>query len=174
MAAGLSFMQGGNMTRKERLMAVLEGKEVDRPPVCFYELNGYDERPEDEDPFNIYNHPSWKPLIDLTREKTDRIVMRSLPFPKEEAAIDRLTQSRVWLDEAGSRHEIIQIRAGDRVLRSHTRVDRDVNTVWTLEHLLKDEEDLAAWIALPHQEDTGEPDYRDILQTEQELGDTGL
>ena len=54
------------MNRRERLMATLAGSPVDRPPVCFYELNGLDERPEDADSFNIYNHPSWAPLIELT------------------------------------------------------------------------------------------------------------
>ena len=47
------------MNRRER--QTLEGRPVDRPPVCFYELNGLDERPEDDDPFNIYTHPSWAP-----------------------------------------------------------------------------------------------------------------
>lgn len=57
------------MTRKERLMAVLRGEPVDRPPVCFYEIGGYSEDENDPDLFNIYNHPSWKPLLKLAREK---------------------------------------------------------------------------------------------------------
>ena len=68
------------MTRRERLMRTLRGEAVDRPPVCFYEINGLDERPDDPDPFNIYADPSWGPLIDLAREKTDRIVMRGVAF----------------------------------------------------------------------------------------------
>jgi len=39
-------------------MATLRGGQVDRPPVSFYELNGLDENPGDNDPFNIYSHPS--------------------------------------------------------------------------------------------------------------------
>ena len=54
------------MNRCARLMATLRGEPVDRPAVCFYELNGLDEAPEDDDPFNIYTHPSWAPLIELT------------------------------------------------------------------------------------------------------------
>ena len=68
------------MTRRERLMATLAGRPVDRPAVCFYELNALDQDPIDKDPYNIYSHPSWKPLLDLTRDKTDRIVMRKLPM----------------------------------------------------------------------------------------------
>ena len=64
------------MTRRERLMATLAGLPVDRPAVSFYELNALDQDPGDSAPYNIYSHPSWKALLDLTREKTDRIVMR--------------------------------------------------------------------------------------------------
>ena len=76
------------MNRRERLMATLEGRPVDRPPVNFYEINGLDEDPADADPFNIYSDPSWKPLLDLAREKTDRIVMRPVRFrnPRPEPA----------------------------------------------------------------------------------------
>ena len=34
------------MTRRERLRASIEGRGVDRPPVCFDEINGYDEKPD--------------------------------------------------------------------------------------------------------------------------------
>jgi len=60
------------MNRRDRLMATLNGEPVDRPAVNFYELNGLDEDPNDSNPFNIYSDPRWKPLIDLTREKTEQ------------------------------------------------------------------------------------------------------
>ena len=43
------------MTRRDRLMATLQGRPVDRPAVSFYELNGLDEDPFNHDPYNIYN-----------------------------------------------------------------------------------------------------------------------
>ena len=64
------------MNRRARLMATLRGEPVDRPAVSFYEINGLDQRPDDPNPFNIYSHPSWAPLIELARTRTDRIVMR--------------------------------------------------------------------------------------------------
>jgi hypothetical protein len=81
------------MKRRERLMATLEGRAVDRPPVCFYEINGLDERADLADPFNIFTHPTWQPLIELAKERTDRIVnwrgwkpgMRTAPVTKERA-----------------------------------------------------------------------------------------
>lgn len=161
------------MTRRERLMATLRGEAVDRPPVCFYEINGYSEKEDDPDPFNIYNHPSWKPLLKLARERTDRIVMCWVPFVHEPGEMDKRTQVTTYYDEMGRRHTVTKIQAGSRVLTQHVRKDPEVNTNWTLEHFIKDEEDLEAWINLPDEE-TGEPDYRELIQTEKDLGDSGI
>ncbi|MEI6166138.1 MAG: hypothetical protein WCS52_03000 [bacterium] len=40
------------MTRRERLMATLQGKSVDRPAVSLYELGGFRIDPGDPDPYN--------------------------------------------------------------------------------------------------------------------------
>jgi hypothetical protein len=63
----------GNMTRRERLTATLRGEPVDRPAVNFYEIGGFLVNPDDPDEYNIYNSPSWKPLLDLAEERTDII-----------------------------------------------------------------------------------------------------
>ena len=74
------------MNRRQRLMATLRGEPVDRPAVSFYELNGLDEDYHNPDPFNIYTDPSWRDLIDLTREHTDRIVMRNVLFVNDKTS----------------------------------------------------------------------------------------
>ncbi len=162
------------MTRRERLMATLNGKPVDRPPVSFYELTGYDENPNDNDPFNIYSHPTWLPLIELTREKTDRIVRR---YPKIKNAppnpIDKLTKRETYFKD-GSRYVSTTIKAGNRTLTSLTRQDPDVNTVWTLEHLLKDTDDLRAYLDLPEETFSGTVDTDEISKLDKELGETGI
>ena len=61
------------LTRKERLIRTFAGKTVDRPAVSFYEIDGFTQNPQDADPFNIYNDPSWQPLLTLAREKSDVI-----------------------------------------------------------------------------------------------------
>jgi hypothetical protein len=162
------------MNRRDRLMASLRGEPVDRPAVSFYELNGLDEKPEDPDPLNIFSHPSWRPLLELAREKTDRIVMRRvafkdvLPDPLEEIAkVERFTKD-------GSLHTLKTIQVGNRLLTCRTRQDPDVNTVWTLEHLLKDDQDLKAFLQIPFQEDAGSVDTSPVLDTEAALGDTGI
>ena len=103
----------GQMTPRERLMSTLQGKPVDRPAVSFYELNGLDENPSDPDPFNIFSHPSWTPLIDLAREKTDRIVLRGVAF-KEIAPdpIGHVATDETWDDSQGRRFTRRTIAAG--------------------------------------------------------------
>jgi len=163
------------MTRRERLMKTLKGEPVDRPAVCFYELNGLDEDSADPDPFNIYCHPSWRPLIELTRQKTDRIVMRGVPMADalpDPAA--ELTRREQWIDANGSRICRTTIRAGSRTLTRLDRTDPDVRTTWTVEHLLKDEDDLEAWLALPRAPLSGRPDVRGVLEAERLIGDTGI
>ena len=163
-----------DMTRRDRLMRTLRGEAVDRPPVCFYEINGHDERPDNPDPFNIYTHPSWRPLIELARDHSDRIVMRSvsfngvLPDPVDAAS----TTETVIRD--GSRHTTTTVRIGSRVLTARTRRDPDVNTVWTTEHLLKSVEDLEAYLSLPAPARDTTPHVQPVLDTEAALGDTGI
>lgn len=176
------------MNRRERLMATLRGEPVDRPAVSFYELNGLDEDYEDLDEFNIYNDPSWKPLIDLTRDHTDRIVMRKVPFitGKRSAGKEKqmvgvpsdplsgISQEEITYDANGSRIVTRTINAGKRTLTSRTRQDKDVNTIWTLEHLLKDVDDLKALLDLDMPKTVGEPDVSVVLNAEEVLGDSGI
>lgn len=162
------------MTRRERLLAALQGKPTDRPAVCFYEINGYDEHPEDQDPFNIFSHPSWKPLIDLAREKTDRIIMRGVAF--KEIAPDPI--GHIATDTTtirnGSRFIKRTVMAGNKRLTMETRQDPDINTIWTTEPLLKDVNDLDAFLDLPVFGAGETIDSTAFLKVESDIGDTGL
>jgi len=162
------------MTSRERLMATLRGEPVDRAPVCFYELNGIDQDERSADPWHVYAHPSWRPLLALTREKTDRIVMRGMRFERNgPSALDELTTRRAHTGEDGTRYTVTEIRAGDRLLTCRTQRPRDVDTTWTTEHLLKDEDDLRAWLTLPEAE-FGAADFRHFAEAEARLGDGGI
>jgi hypothetical protein len=155
-------------------MATLRGEPVDRPAVCFYELNGLDQNPDNPDPFNVHNHPSWKPLLDLTREKTDRIVMRGLTFadaPGDPFA--GLTQTTTQ-DDGERRFTSTRIRAGGRTLQRLRRRDRDVDTMWTVEPLLKDLDDFAAWLDLPMEPPGQQPDPTGVTRAEEATGDAGI
>jgi hypothetical protein len=156
-------------------MATFRGEPVDRSPVGFYELNGLDENIDDQDPFNIYNHPSWTPLIELTREKTDRIVMRSIPLKDAPLSpIDDCTTIESWLDENGRRFIRRTIRYGSHTLTEVTRRDPDVNTVWVVEHLLKNVQDVEFYLEIPLTTSLGVPDISGVLQVEETLGDSGI
>ena len=162
------------MNRRERLMNTLRGQPVDRPPVSFYEINGLDERPDNPDPFNIYSHPSWAPLIELAREQTDRIVMRGVPMrgaPPDPLA--ELTTTETW-DDGATRYTRRTIRCGRHTFTATDRRDRDVNTTWRIEHFLKGPDDLAAWLTLPAPAFGGAPDVAGVLTAEAALGDSGI
>jgi hypothetical protein len=155
-------------------MATLRGEPVDRPAVCFYELNGLDEDPANDDPFNVFNHPSWKPLLDLTRERTDRIVMRGVGFTDAPwDPFEERTERRTWT-EGSQRFTRIRLRAGGRTLEKVRRRDRDINTMWTLEPLLKGRDDLLAWLDLPPAARGRTPNAAGVLAAEAALGDGGI
>ena len=174
------------MQPRARLMATLKGETVDRPPLSFYELNGLDENPGGKDPFNIYSHPSWAPLIELTRERTDRIVMRPVGFKGAPAdPLAELTFRRTWVESEGVGFPNSEVPTGRQfthstityagcTLTALTRRDMDVNTVWHLEHLLKNSADLQVYLQLPQPEFGGEPDIALVLAAEQAIGDSGI
>ncbi len=163
-----------SMTRRERLMATLRGGTVDRPAVSFYELNGLNEDPSNPDPYNIYSHPSWKPLIELTREKTDRIVMRGVGYHSVTPdPIDGLSETET-VEKGDSRLMTRTVTTGGRTLTTRTRRDKDVNTVWTEEHLLKDTDDLKAFLEIPPPPCDGEVNPSRVLKAEEQIGDTGI
>jgi hypothetical protein len=164
------------MNRKERLYNTFQGKTVDRPAVSFYEINGYSENPEDPDKYNIYNDPSWKPLIDLAREKTDRMACAgaSVIANGECVGIYPPGVQSIRMEEIGdSRHIYTTVKAGKKTLTSHDVREKDVNTSWRVEHLIKSLDDLKAWAAIPDSEFKGAADISKILQMEKDLGDTG-
>ena len=158
-------------------MATLRGEPVDRPAVCFYEITGYsgDQDRSNGDPFNIYSHPSWEPLLDLAWNRSDIISRRDIGFKGAQPApaVDR-QKVEEWTDVHGSRFVRTSLRAGSRSLTQLTRRDPDVNTVWTLEHLLKDADDFRAWLDLPAAPFGGQPDVEEFLQVEREIGDRGI
>ena len=158
------------MTRRQRLMATLRGEAVDRPAVSFYGVGGRKIDAGDPDPFNIYNDPSWQPLLALAEEQTDLIwarrpLLRAAPNP---------FVSRESREENGSRLTRTTLRVGGRTLSSLERRDRDINTVWMLEPLLKDTDDLKAYLQLPDEVLAEEVDAANLIEEDRQLGDRGI
>lgn len=155
-------------------MATLRGEPVDRPPVSFYEIGGWRADPDDPDPFNIYNHPSWRPLLELAENETDIMRMCSPAYsPLPGVCIEEFFKTESWLED-GSLYTRTIVQVGNRTLTSLTRRDPDVKTVWTVEHLLKSPEDARVYLEIPDEVFIREPDVSNLFTVEQELGDRGI
>jgi len=162
------------MTRRERLLATLAGRSVDRPAVCFYEIGGFRVDPDDPDEFNIYNSPSWAPLLELAENETDLIRMRPPHLRATCPEVrDRFFQSQTWAQDR-SRFTRTTLQAGGRTMTGLSRRDADVDTVWEVEHLLKDADDVRAFLEVPDAALDFEPDVSSQLSAEREVGEGGI
>jgi len=164
-------------------MTTLQGGPVDRPAVNFYEIGGLKMDPSDPDPFNVYNHPSWKPLLDLAENHTDIIRMRS-PVREDSHLVWSDTGNEKGIrdeffkvenfEENGCRVTRIALTAGGRTMTSMTRREPGIDTVWITEHLLKSKEDISAYLQLPDEALAENIDITPLLEEEKELGDRGI
>ena len=76
------------------------------------------------------------------------LIMRSKARSSFYYAMHRYKRALETWEEGGSRFTRRTVRAGDRDLVTEMRRDPGVDTVWTTSHLLKDAEDLRAWVAV--------------------------
>jgi len=168
------------MTPKERLTATLNGGKVDRPAVSFYEIGGFNINPDDPDKYNVYNSPSWKPLLELAIKHTDIIRMTS-PVRAEShsswsgnwKANNQIVKQRTW-EEGDDRFTRLTYQINNKKLTSLTRRNKNTDTVWTIEHLLKNIEDVKTFLALPDEIFAEEIDVKPLFEQETELGDKGI
>jgi len=169
------------MTRHERLMATLRGEPVDRPAVSFYETGGLPIDPADPDPYNIYNAPDWQPLLKLAAEHTDLIRMLS---PVRARSIDPIGSAvgACWheffreetSDDGETQRTRTVLTVAGRTLTQVTQRPRQMNTVWTVEHLLKDAEDVEAYLAVPDAAFAERINIGPLEAEEAALGDRGI
>ena len=166
------------MTRRERLMATLRGEPVDRPAVNFYELGGFQIDSSDPNEFNVYNDPSWRPLQQLAEERSDLIRMRSAVRsrswdPQSPSGLGDIVQVHESV-EGPRRYTRLTLQIGGRVLSSVMRRDAAVDSVWTTEPLLKDREDLEAYLQLPDEVFAETIDVARLIAEEERLGGRGI
>jgi hypothetical protein len=162
-------------------MATLRGEPADRPPVSFYEIGGFRIDRFDPDPYNVYNSPDWQPLIELAEEHTDIIRLMS---PVRDRSIDP-TGSAVgerWHeffreeteDDGETRVTRTQLTVAGRTLTQVTRRERELNTVWTVEPLLKNAADVEAYLTVPDEAFTERIDVAPLEAEEVALGERGI
>jgi uroporphyrinogen-III decarboxylase len=162
------------MTRRERLMATLRGEPVDRPPVSFYEIGGWTFDTDDPDPFNIYNSPEWRPLIRLAEEETDLIRMTGADAtPAAHNPRDEYYREETYM-EGRSRYTRRTLTVAGRTMTERTRRDPEVSTTWTVEHLLKDEDDVRAYLQLPDEVFDYTYNVERLRAAEEAVGDAGI
>ncbi|HBG27663.1 MAG: hypothetical protein A2Y10_10325 [Planctomycetes bacterium GWF2_41_51] len=174
--------KNGPLTSRQRLMATLEGKPVDRVPVNLYELGGFDIDPSDPDEFNVYKYPTWKPLLELTYKKTDLIRMVSPTAVRGHEingqAINPSMAKGIVKQECyikdGSRFSRMEINIAGRKLETITRRDPDINTTWVIKHLIENIADLEAYLKLPEELFDSSVDVQKLLKIDEQLGDTGI
>jgi uroporphyrinogen-III decarboxylase len=162
-------------------MATLRGEPVDGPPVSFYEIGGFKMDPFDPDPYNVYNSPDWRPLIGLAEEQTDLIRLMS---PVRERSIDPTgsAASERWheffredtQDDGEARIARTQLVVAGKTLTQVTKRERLVNTVWTVEHLLKNAADVEAYLQVPDEVFAERIAIAALEAEERALGDRGI
>jgi len=162
-------------------MATLRGEPVDRPAVSFYEIGGFKIEPANPDPYNIYNAPDWGPLLHLAEERTDLIRMMS---PVRARSIDPTgsATSSVWqqffreetVEQNSWRITTTTLRVAGRTLTQRTKRERDVDSVWTTEHLLKDAGDVEAYLQIPDEAFAEKVDVAPLEAEDVALGDKGI
>lgn len=166
-------------------MATLRGEPVDRPAVNFYEIGGFEIDPSDPDKFNVYNDPSWRPLLQLAEEQTDLIRMRS-PVRSRSHEVEELPdrpRAESWwaeffktekYEQDGARFKRVTLKSGGRTMTSLTRRNPDMDTFWTVEHLLKNTDDLKAYLELPDEIFIRELDITKLAEDDEKLGNRGI
>lgn len=172
----------GQMTRRERLMATLKGEAVDRPAVNFYEIGGFLVNPDDPDEYNIYNSESWAPLLNLASNHTDIIRMVSPVRAQSHLSWDgsanlgirdQFIKEKVW-EVDNSRFTRLTYKIGNKELTSISRRDKDIDTVWTIDHLLKNPHDVNLFLELPDEIFEENIDISHLAEQEINLGDRGI
>ncbi len=150
------------LSSRERLLRCLRHKPIDRVPISTYELVGWN-----KDAWE--NHePSYARLMQAIREKTDCIYMlapqwKSKPVPGMEI--------QTWR-EARSAYTRTTYHTPKGNLTSLHRVDDDLYTRWTLEHFLKNIEDIDRYLAFPYE--PPDLDMTHFLAEREALGEHGL
>jgi len=110
----------------------------------------------------------------LAEEGTDLIRMRSPELrPAAQNARDEFFTTETWI-ENGSRFTRTTVRACGRTMTALARRDPEVSTVWQVEHLLKDLDDLKAYLALPDEVFAFDADPAPLVVAEDEVGEGGI
>lgn len=172
------------MNRKQRLLRTLRGESVDRPALSFYEIGGIKMDPADSDPFNVYKDPSWKPLIDLAENQTDLIRMRSPVRAHSHESWDSSDSSAESVRnqffktqhvlENDVRLTRVTVTINGREMSSLMKRQKNVDTIWTVEHLIKSVQDIEDYLQIPDEAFVENVNVEPLFEEERKLGNRGI
>jgi len=162
---------------KERLLAVLKGDMPDRVPINTLELQGW----KSNDWYN--KQPKYAELMDYIRKNTDginfwypytgqRIGDSDKGLGRFLTGTKKITEElRSWREGEDTYTEII-IKTPKGDLKMVERFNDLVNTVWVIEHFVKDLSDLEKVLSIPYEPFL--PDTSSLIQAQIEIGDKGI
>ena len=147
------------LTRKERLMRIFQGKEVDRPAIKLWGAW----------PGQPMLHPAYEPVYRKAIEKTDLFWEVFMPFNvfTAETTTETVAVDDEWEDIVTKIHT----KEGD--LTSVHRASKKGAPGYDLEHFFKDESDIKKFLALPVEEST-HVDLGPYFRAQKALGDRGI
>jgi len=155
------------MTPRERILTALTGRAADRVPISTYELVGYNSRAFEN------NDPSFTPLMDAVREKTDCICMW------EPNSDERFLASSFPVEMEVREHREANVTVQRRTLYTArgdlsqtTKRVAGVHTIWQTEHWCKSVDDVDAALSVPYA--PLEYDISDYVRITTEVGDRGI
>lgn len=155
------------MNCRERLSAVLNGRAADRVPISTYELTGYNSRSFEN------NEASYKPLMDVIRERTDCVCMWEPACNAvflESACPVEIGEEDIRQDSSTTTTKTVQTPKGP--LKQVTKVIDNVHTVWEVEHWCKSLEDVDRALSVPYE--PCDYDFSDFARIKAEVSDNGI
>jgi uroporphyrinogen decarboxylase len=154
------------MTSRERLLAALRRRRVDRLPVTLYEFH----------PFGgcwAADEPSYRPLLDAQSRLGDAFV-----FAPVEASLFgdpnavHSSAERAAGGGAGDERSVRTLETPRGTLTSVTRRDPGIVTTWTLKHFIETREDIDRFLSLPYE--FPPPDIAALRELEAAVGERGV
>ncbi len=153
-----------SMTRRERLTALFEHRNPDRPAVKLWRA-GTDDR---------LLHPDYAPVRDAARELTDLMVDFGAPFDlycgrhrdRHVAVREEPTDSSLWVDVVRT------VRTPRGLLQSVLTRSTQNRPGYQKEYLLKEPDDIPRLLSLPY--DPFEFDPQTYHETDRRTGDAGI
>jgi hypothetical protein len=150
------------MHSRERLLRSLHHQPTDRIPISTYELVGWNAQAWEN------QEPSYRKLMNEIRARTDCLYMAN-----PDLTFQPLPGCEITTWQENERHftrTLIHTERGD--LEKLQRQDDQIQTVWTLRHLLREPEDIGTYLSIPYEPPA--VNFAEFDAAAETLGERGL